>query len=86
MFHEHTLCTFNIVITYMYICNVLKCVQYSCTCTFRSSDCSMFAKQPTVPHMNGFDFNKDTGKFVVPVYMTPEEYSTYVKDQILPTR
>ena len=31
-------------------------------------------------------FDKESGDFYIPVYLTPEEYPNYCKDKVLPSR
>ena len=46
----------------------------------------LFAQEETVADMDKLVFEHETGNFVVPVYMSPEEYTVYVQDKILPRR
>ena len=45
-----------------------------------------FALEDIVADIEGLSFEKDTGQFVVPVFMSPEEYGNYVQDSKLPSR
>ena len=54
--------------------------------TMSASDYGRCAQQQAVADVDAIVFEEQSGKFIVPVYMSPEEYSDFVQDQILPSR
>ena len=47
---------------------------------------SRIAHDEVIADMNSLVFEKEMGLFAAPVYMSPQEYGNYVKDQKLSSR